>query len=116
MSFLADFLMITGTCSVAFYCYILSKRLTRFTDLETGMGGAVAVLSMQVDDLNKALEKARVSSQKSAHSLSNLTQRAEVSANKLEIMLSTLHDLPQNVGKPDRIVQRSRRRVSETVS
>jgi hypothetical protein len=80
MSLLADFLMIAGTCSIAFYCYVLSKRLAKFTNLETGMGGAVAVLSVQVDDLTKALEKARLSSQQSAHSLANLTQRAEASS------------------------------------
>ena len=44
MTMIADILMISGTLAAGFYCYVLSRRLRRFTDLEKGVGGAVAVV------------------------------------------------------------------------
>ena len=55
MALIADILMTAGALSAAFYCIVLSRRLTRFNDLEKGIGGAVAVLSAQVDDLKTML-------------------------------------------------------------
>lgn len=94
MEFAADILMISGALGVAFYCFVLSRRLTRFTDLERGVGGAVAVLSAQVDDLTKALKKARDAAESSDASLRELTARAEDVARKLELHLAAMHDLP----------------------
>ena len=45
MELIADILMISGTLAVAVYCMVLARRLSRFTDLEKGVGGAIAVLS-----------------------------------------------------------------------
>ena len=94
MDFAADILMIAGTLGVAFYCFVLSRRLTRFTDLERGVGGAVAVLSAQVDDLTRALQSAREASEGSDASLRELTGRAEGVARKLEMHVASMHDLP----------------------
>ena len=51
MDLIADILLVAGAFGAGFYCFILSRRLSRFTDLEKGVGGAVAVVSAQVDDL-----------------------------------------------------------------
>ena len=51
MNAIADGLLIAGAIGVAFYCFVLSRRLTRFTDLDRGVGGAVAMLSSQVINL-----------------------------------------------------------------
>ena len=51
--------MLNGAFGAAVYCYVLAGRLKRFATLETGMGGAIAVLSAQVDDMTRALEKAQ---------------------------------------------------------
>ena len=51
MELIADILMVAGSFGAAIYCYVLSARLKKFTTLETGMGGAIAVLSAQVDDM-----------------------------------------------------------------
>ena len=48
MQMISDILMIAGTFGAAIYCYVLSKRLNKFQTLESGMGGAIAVLSTQV--------------------------------------------------------------------
>ena len=58
------------------------------------MGGAIAVLSAQVDDMTVALDKARGAANGSAESLEVLTARGEAVARKLELLVASLHDLP----------------------
>ncbi|MCC1491349.1 hypothetical protein [Cognatishimia sp. F0-27] len=94
MDLIADILLVAGALGAGFYCFILSRRLTRFTDLENGVGGAVAVLSAQVDDLSKALTKAQTQAGQSSESLNELTERAEEVARRLELMMASMHDLP----------------------
>ncbi len=97
---IADVLMAAGAFGAAAYCYILSARLKKFTTLETGMGGAIAVLSAQVDDMTRALDKARGAATGSADSLVALTGRAEAAAARLELMMAALHDLPDTPQTP----------------
>ena len=112
MSFIADIMLAAGAFSAALYCFVLSRRLARFTDLEKGMGGAVAVLSMQVDDLRKALHQAHASARASSKSLSDSTLRAEEAADRLELMLAALQETPaQPTLKRSRAVTRTRRSV-----
>lgn len=94
MAFIADILLTAGAMAAGFYCFILSRRLRRFTDLEKGVGGAIAVLSVQVDDLSKALRQAEAASINSANSLATQSQSAEDSAKRLELLIASLHDLP----------------------
>lgn len=100
MELIADILLAAGALGAGFYCFILSRRLTRFTDLEKGVGGAVAVLSAQVDDLTRTLEAAQSSANSSADSLEELTGRAEDVARRLELMLASMHDLPAASAEP----------------
>ncbi|MFN4153942.1 MAG: DUF6468 domain-containing protein [Paracoccaceae bacterium] len=95
MNLIADFLLAAGAFSAAVYCLVLSRRLKRFTTLETGMGGAIAVLSAQVDDMTTALERARNSAQTSSSGLENQVRRAEAAAARLDLILASLHDLPE---------------------
>lgn len=94
MVLIADILMAAGSFGAAVYCYVLSGRLKKFTTLETGMGGAIAVLSAQVDDMTRALENARVAANGSADGLTALTLRAEQVASRLELLVASMHDLP----------------------
>jgi hypothetical protein len=94
MELIADILLVAGSFEAAVYCYVLSNRLKRFTTLETGMGGAIAVLSAQVDDMTAALEKARGAANGSAEGLEALTARGEAVARRLELLVASLHDLP----------------------
>lgn len=100
MDLIADILLVAGSFGAAVYCYVLSERLKRFTTLETGMGGAIAVLSAQVDDMTVALEKARGAANGSAESLEDLTARGEAVAKRLELLVASLHDLPEPAAKP----------------
>ena len=100
MDMISDILLVAGSFGAAIYCYVLSARLKKFTTLETGMGGAIAVLSAQVDDMTVALEKARGAANGSAESLEALTARGEAVARKLELLLASLHDLPEPAAAP----------------
>lgn len=94
MQFLADVLLGAGALGAGFYCHVLSQRLKAFSTLETGLGGAIAVLSAQVDDMTQVLEAARGSATGSAASLEDLVARAAAMSTRLELLLASLHDLP----------------------
>ena len=94
MTLIADILLIFAAISAAAYCYVLAARLKKFTALESGMGGAIAVLSAQVDDMTRALAAARTSAEGSSSRLEDQVRRAEDASARLEIMLAALHDLP----------------------
>lgn len=100
MVLIADILMAAGSFGAAIYCYVLSGRLKKFTTLETGMGGAIAVLSAQVDDMTRALEKARTAANGSADGLQALTVRGEAVAARLELLMAAMHDLPDPAAAP----------------
>ena len=98
MELIADILLMAGAVGAAFYCLVLSRRLRRFTDLEHGVGGAVATLAVQVEDLTKAVTQAQTAAGVSTEKLAADTQKAEQVAKRLELLLASMHDLPE----PDR--------------
>lgn len=95
METVADIFLISASLAAAIYCVVLSRRLKRFTDLENGVGGAIAVLSAQVDDMTRTLERAEGSAKGSAESLEQLSGRAEGVARRLELLVASMHDLPE---------------------
>ena len=104
MELIADFLLVAGALGAGFYCFVLARRLNRFNDLEKGVGGAVAVLSAQVDDLSQTLIAAREASDGSNAALTELTGRAEAAAQRLELLMASMHDIPEqgNSSSPER--------------
>lgn len=111
LDLIADILLAAGAFGAAFYCHVLSRRLQRFNALESGMGGAIAVLSAQVDEMTRSLEKARLVANGSAAELTSLVQRAEASAERLDLLVATLHDLPdESEAPPNRLRRVTRRR------
>lgn len=113
MEMIADILLISGALGAGLYCVVLSRRLSRFTNLEKGVGGAIAVLSSQVDDMTKALEEARKETTSSASSLSEMTGRAEGVAQRLELLVASMHDLPVEAPTDTRTLFQSKRRMVE---
>jgi hypothetical protein len=97
----SDILLGVGALGAAIYCVVLARRLKRFNTLENGVGGAVAVLSAQVDDMTRTLDEARKAAGHSSRTLTDLTGRAEAAARKLELMMASLHDLPE-AGVPEK--------------
>lgn len=95
MAFVADILLVAGAMGAGLYCHVLSRRLRKFTDLEKGVGGAVAVLSAQVDDLSKALSQARLTAASSVETLAQVNARAEASARRLQLLIASTIDAPE---------------------
>ena len=95
MDVIADILLAAGALGAGLYCFVLGRRLNRFNDLEKGVGGAVAVLSAQVDDLTRTLAAAQSTAGSSAATLSELTTRAEDTSRRLELQMASLHDIPE---------------------
>lgn len=120
MELIADFLLGAGALGAGLFCYVLARRLRRFSTLESELGGAIAVLSGQVDDMTRALAAARSAANESTLHLTELTERAEKSARDLEILIATLHDLPspaEGVTRRKRVVHnQSRARMSAEFS
>lgn len=100
MELIADILLVSGALGAGLYCHVLARRLRRFNTLEDGIGGAVAVLSAQVDDLTRTLKAAQTTAQDSSQSLDGLTMRAETVARRLELLVASMHDLPETTEPP----------------
>jgi len=94
MEMIANVCLAAGAFGAAFYCHILNRRLRNFARLDSGMGGAIAVLSAQVDDMTQVLQAARAAASESTASLEERVARAEAAAQRLELLLASLHDLP----------------------
>ncbi|WP_209424318.1 hypothetical protein [Pararhodobacter sp. SW119] len=62
--------------------------------LDSGIGGAIAILSAQVDDLTRALKSAQETARESAGKLESQTKRADAACRQLELLMAALHDLP----------------------
>lgn len=114
MALIADVLLACGALGAGLYCYVLSGRLTRFAALESGMGGAIAVLSAQVDDMTRALEDAKRTAAGSTAALEEQVTRADAAARRLELLVASLHDLPQPEAEaqPDTRLRFVRRRAT----
>jgi len=103
MDLIADILLVSAAFAAAFYCFVLSRRLNKFNDLEKGVGGAIAVLSTQVEELKKTLEAAQGTAASSAETLTDLNIRAETTSKRLELQMAALSDMPQSDAQESKI-------------
>lgn len=91
---IADLLLGSGTIGAAFYCLVLSNRLKKFTDMESGIGQAIKNLSGQTAELTETLNVANTRAGQSTDTLQNITDRAEKVARNLELLVASMHDIP----------------------
>ncbi len=101
MELISDILLVAGALGVGLYCFVLARRLKRFNSLEKGVGGAVAVLSAQVEELKQSLDTARETSEASNAALGGLTERAEKVAHRLELLMASMHDVTAAQASPE---------------
>lgn len=102
MQFVSDLFLAAASLGAAIYCVILSRRLRALGSLEGGMGSAIAVLSRQVDDLTRSLKSAQEAAGRAAGTLDGQTDRAEAVARRLELLVASMHDLPEDRPQPPR--------------
>ncbi|NOX41165.1 MAG: hypothetical protein GXP05_11840 [Alphaproteobacteria bacterium] len=91
MTFIADILLLVAAFSAAFYCRVLAVRLKRLSNTDKGLGGAITGLSVQVDEMKSTLKAVAVTADRRAVELSHLTEKAERSTRRLELLLASLH-------------------------
>lgn len=98
MGLLSDFILGFAALAAGAYCLVLSRRLRALARVDGGVGGAVAVLSAQVDELTRALGAARACADRAEAQLEEQTARAEAAVQRLELLLASLHELPHPTG------------------
>lgn len=71
-------LALAGAClGLAAYCHILSSRLKKLNDLETGLGGAIAVMTAEIARLEKGIGAARTEAMEATRALQAEVERAK---------------------------------------
>lgn len=91
----ADILMIAASAGAASYCMILSRRLSRLSSFDKGIGGAIAVLSAQVDEMKAALAETRLGTDDARTHLQDLVRQARDISGELELMIAACHDFAE---------------------
>lgn len=89
MDLIADLLLIAAALGAAFYCFILSRRLSTLNSAEGGIGEAIATFSKQVARLEEALEGSRERAEDVDQRLRATMEQAEKLESTLAAALST---------------------------
>ncbi|OAN69198.1 hypothetical protein A8B78_04960 [Jannaschia sp. EhC01] len=95
MSYGADILVILASLGAMAYCMVLSRRLSRLTSFDKGLGGAIAVMSSQVDEMKAALKEAKSGSDGAGNQLNDLVHQAREISSELEMMIAACHDFAE---------------------
>lgn len=95
VALVADILMIAASAGAASYCMILSRRLSRLSSFDKGIGGAIAVLSAQVDEMKAALAETRLGTDDARTHLQDLVRQARDISGELELMIAACHDFAE---------------------
>lgn len=95
MSYGADILIIFASLGAMAYCMVLSRRLSRLTSFDKGLGGAIAVMSSQVDEMKAALKEVKSGSDGAGNQLSELVFQAREISSELEMMIAACHDFAE---------------------
>ena len=91
----ADILVILASLGAMGYCIVLSRRLNRLTSFDKGLGGAIAVMSSQVDEMKAALREAKAGSDGAGKQLYELVNQARDISTELEMMIAACHDFAE---------------------
>lgn len=83
---------------LAVYCYVLSRRLRRLNDLETGLGGAIAVMTTEITRLDEAIRRARTEAEAATAELA----RTIATSQEEKAYWALQHELTRAGGAPTR--------------
>ncbi|MFS4436734.1 hypothetical protein ACMA5I_00835 [Paracoccaceae bacterium GXU_MW_L88] len=92
---LSNVLLLSASLGAMLYCYKISKRLQNLARLDHGLGRTIATLSLQVDDLKKALESAKQCTEVAQNDLAESLKRAESARRHLELLIAAMQ-IPQS--------------------
>ncbi|CTQ49088.1 hypothetical protein JDO7802_01098 [Jannaschia donghaensis] len=84
---------------MALWCRVLTKRLRAFNDVDSGLGGTIATLTKQVDDLKASIDTATECARDRADLLEQGNARADDRIGRMEMLLVSLEDLEGDVAE-----------------
>lgn len=76
MDHLLQVLLLAGGLGLGGFCLSLRHRLRKLNDLESGLGGAIAVMAAEVDRLERAIRAARDEATAASEALSEEIETA----------------------------------------
>ncbi len=95
LSYGADLMVILASLGAMAYCMVLSRRLSRLTSFDKGLGSAIAVMSSQVEEMKSALREAKAGSDGAGKQLNDLVHQAREISSELEMMIAACHDFAE---------------------
>ena len=97
---IADGLLFIGSFGAGIFCFVLSRKVSKLNQFETGLGGAIAVLSAQVDEMQKTLAHTEKAAKEAGSELERLVEEATLAAGRLDLLLAAAEDLPDQPSSP----------------
>lgn len=96
LSLLSDILLLGATAGIALWCRLLARRLRAFNDLDSGLGGTIAALARQVDDLRSTIVDATRETEDGTARLEAALERADDRIGRMEMLLASLETLEED--------------------
>lgn len=62
---------------LAVFCFVLARRLRKLNDLETGLGGAIAVMTTEISRLERSILAAKAEATQATQALAGEIERAK---------------------------------------
>lgn len=72
-----DILLIVASSGLAVFCAVLGRRLRKLNDLESGLGGAIAVLLAETDRLEKSMHAVREEAKRAGDDLASAIAQSQ---------------------------------------
>lgn len=80
-----ELVLTAASIGLGCFCFILARRLRRLNNLETGLGGAIAVMAAEVDRLERTLKKVQAEATHASNALSSKIEIAQAERAKWEL-------------------------------
>ncbi|SMO74194.1 hypothetical protein [Paracoccus laeviglucosivorans] len=69
--------LLTFSVGLALFCFVLARRLRKLNDLETGLGGAIAVMTSEINRLERSIQSAKAEATQATTGLAGEIERAK---------------------------------------
>ena len=77
IAFIPDIILIVISGLACLYCYLLSRRLRKLNNLETGLGASIITLTRAIEETYKAAQDAQTSTAEAVKTLRDLLERSD---------------------------------------
>lgn len=109
-------LLLAASCGLAAFCILLARRLHRLNNLESGLGGAIAVMTAEVDRLDRAIRKARAEASAASEALADEIAQARSEREMWDLRQKMDAGLAIDLRNRNPVSRRLRKRLPEDVN